>query len=443
MQSTIEKPNGATVKVTVEASASEVKPAVDRAVAQIGRSVKIPGFRPGKVPRAVLEKRVGSDYLKDQVVQQAVPELLGKAVDEHEIVTIGQPRIEVTSYELDGDLVFEATLDVRPEIPEPNYELLNVDVPPTEATEEEVNDQLSRIADRFATLEPVDRPIATGDLVRLDIKITVDGAEPEPLQSADQLYEVGQGQPLPELDDELRTRSAGDPVSFNATLPEGFGEWSGKQAVLDVTIKEVSQKIVPALDDNFASDASEFDTLDELRADISKKITDIKKAQADGMIRSELLNQAVNDTDFAVPESYVVREMAYRLQRFEQELGQAGMSLQDYLSQNNFTEEQVESDLRSQAERNVRAQLILEQIAKNQEIQVSEEELTQELGDRAQAARLTEAQAKALFSDRDQIVAIAGDIVRRKALSYLVERSGYGPADAGTDAEAQSDDEEE
>lgn len=443
MQSTIERPDSATVKVTVEASAEEVAPALKRAVANIGRSVKIPGFRPGKAPRKVLESRVGHDYFKDQVVQQAIPELLGKVVEEHDIVTISQPRVSVTSYELDGDLTFEATLEVRPEIPEPNYQLLHVEVPPTEATDDEIAEQLSRMQDRVATLEPVDRPIAGGDLVRIDIETVIDGEKPEPLQATDQLYEVGSNALLPNLDDELKTRRTGETVAFEVVLPEAFGPFAGKTASVSAAIKETSEKRVPSLDDAFASDVSEFDTLDELRADIASKISEIKKQQSEGMIRSELLDQAINDTEFAVPESIIVREMAYRLERFEQQLKAAGQTIEQYMQAGGFTEEQVEADLRSQAERNVRAQLLLEQIAKNHDIQVSEEELTNELAYRATAARLNEAQTKALFGDQDRVVAVAGDIVRRKALTFLVEQAGFSTGEGSSSEGEPADDGEE
>ena len=443
MQSTIERQDGATVKVTVEASADEVAPALKRAVANIARGVKIPGFRPGKAPRKVLEGRVGRDYLQDQVIQQAIPELLSKAVDEHELVSISQPKVSVTSYELDGDLSFEATIEVRPEIPEPNYALLHVEVPSTEATDEEVAEQLARMQDRLATLEPVTRPIATGDLVRLDVATTMDGEQPEQLQATDQLYEVGTEGMIPGLDDQLRARSTDETVTFDVTLPEGFGPFAGRAVTVTATIKETSEKRVPDLDDSFASDASEFDTLEELKADIRSKIGEIKASQSEGLIRTELLEQAVNDTDFAVPESIVVREMAYRLERFEQQLKASGASIEQYLAENGFTEEQVEADLRSQAVRNVRAQLLLEQIAKNHDLQVNEEELTQELAYRATAARLTEAQTKALFSDQDRVVAVAGDIVRRKALTFLVEQAGFSSSEAPAEEEAATDGGEE
>jgi trigger factor len=443
MQSTIERQDGATVKVTIEASAEEVAPALKRAVAAVGRTVRIPGFRPGKAPRKVLESRVGREYLQDQVVQQAVPELLGKAVEEHEIVTISQPQVSVTSYELDGDLSFEATLEVRPEIPEPNYQLLHVEVPSIEATDDEIAEQLSRMQDRVATLEPVERPVASGDLVRLDIATTIDDEQPEQMQATDQLYEVGSGGMLPDLDDQLKARTTGETVTYEVTLPEGFGPFAGKQASVAATIKETNEKKVPDLDDAFAGDVSEFDTLAELKADIAEKISQVKKQQSESLVRTELLEQALNDTEFPVPESIVLREMAYRLERFEQQLRATGLSIEQYLQENGFTEEQVEADLRSQAEKNVRAQLLLEQIAKNHNLQVSEEELTQELAYRAAAARLTDAQTRELFGDQDRVVAVAGDIVRRKALSFLVEQAGFGSEESATQEGAAPDDGEE
>lgn len=441
MNTTVERQDGATLKVTIEASADEVAPALKRAVAALGRQVKIPGFRQGKAPRKVLESRVGVDALKDQVVQQAIPELLGKAADAEGIDAISQPRIQVTSYELDADLVFEATIEVKPEIPEPNWGILHVEVPPTEATDEEIAEQLSRMQDRFATVDPVDRAAARGDLVRIDIETTIDGENPEPLQGTDQLYPLGQGQPIPDLDDHLQGQKAGAVVEFEAKLPEALGEYAGKIAKVKATVKEVNQKIVPELDDAFASDASEFETLDELRADLREKIEATKKQQAETLVRQTLLEQAVNDTEFTVPESMIMREMAFRLQRFEQNLQANGMTLEQYLEQGGFSEDQVEEDLRRQSEQQMRATMLLESIAEREGIKLSQEEIANEMGSHAQAMRLTQEQAKRFFSDQDQVLQVAGDIIRRKALDHLVGRAGYGndtaaeaePTDGGAD----------
>jgi trigger factor len=426
LNTTVERQDGATLKVTIEASADEVAPALKRAVEDLGRRVKIPGFRAGKAPRKVLEGRVGRDALKDQVVQLAIPELLGKAVEEEGISSISQPQISVTSYELDSDLTFEATLEVKPEIPEPNYSILHVEVPPTEATEEEISEQLSRMQDRFATVDPVDRAAARGDLVRIDITTTIDGETPEQLQATDQLYPLGQGQPIPDLDDHIQGEKAGSVVEFETTLPDSLGEFAGKKATVKAMVKEVNQKIVPDLDDAFASDASEFETLDELKADIAEKIREVKEQQSRQLVRQTLLEQAVNDTDFSVPQSMIMREMAFRLQRFEQNLQQNGLTIEQYLEQGGFTEDQVEQDLRTQSEQQMRAMLLLESIAEREGFKLDQEELAAEMTQHAQAMRLNQEQAKRFFSDQDQVLQVAGDIIRRKALDHLVERAGYG-----------------
>lgn len=445
MQTTIERPNSATVKLIIEASADEVAPALKRAVAVLGRKVKVPGFRPGHVPRKVLEGRVGLDALKDQVVQQAIPELLGKAIEGEDIDALSQPRVQVTSYELDAALVFEATIDVKPEVPEPNYELLHVDVPPTDATDEEISEQLARIQDRFATLEPADRAAARGDLVRIDLTTAIGDVKPAELQGTDQLYQVGSGGLVPDLDDHLQNAKPGDVLAFEATLPEELG---GQQASITVLVKEVNRKIVPELDDGFASDASEFETLDELTADVRGQLERVKKVQAASLVRQTLLEQAVNDTEFAIPESMTVREMAAQLERFEQQLRMNGTTIDAYLEQSGITEEQIEGDLRTQAEGRVRATLLLESIAQRNDVKITDDELKAEVAYHAQTMRLDPEQAKQFFSDRDRILQVAGDIIRRKALDLLVERAGYGneaavdaaPADDGDASVDQKED---
>lgn len=434
LNTTVERQDGATLKVTIEATAEEVSPALLRAVAALGRQVKIPGFRAGKAPRKVLESRVGRDALKDQVVQTAIPELLSKAVEAEGLDPISQPKVQVTSYELDDALVFEATVEVKPEIPEPNYGILHVEVPPTEATEEEITDQLARMQDRLATVEPVEREAARGDLIRIDITTTIDGVAPEQMQGSDQLYPLGQGQPIPDLDDHLQGQKAGATVTFETTLADNLGEFSGKTATVTAVVKEVNQKTVPDLDDSFASDASEFDTLDELRADLAEKIEATKKQQSETLVRQTILEQAVNDTEFTVPESLIMREMGFRLQRFEQQLEMNGLTIEQYLEQGGFTEEQVEEDLRRQSEQQMRSTLLLESIASREEVKLTQEEIANEMAYHAQAMRLQGDQAKRFFSDQDQVMQVAGDIIRRKALDLLVERAGYGTEAAEGDA---------
>jgi trigger factor len=263
------------------------------------------------------------------------------------------------------------------------------------------------------------------------------------MSGTDQLYELGSGWPVPELDRELTGKRAGDIVKFNATLPaELGGEHAGKEVTFQVLVKEVRHKISPALDDEFAQTASEFDTLDELKADLAERIERVKSIQADGRVREDLLQQLIDEVEVEAPDSLVLNDMAYRLQRFEEQLQQAGLTLEQYLGSQDMSEEQLESDLRKQAERTVRGQLILEEIGRKQGFQVTEDELREEVRHHAEVLRVEPADLAKQLSEGGRLLVLAGDIIRRKALNLLAEQAdikeeaaaGSAPASEENDA---------
>ena len=446
MKTSLTRDSASKVRVQVEATSEEVEPAVQRAVRSLSNQVKVPGFRKGHVPRKVLETRLGAEALRDAVLREAIPELLQKATEEETLAPVAPPQVEVTSYDLGADLSFEATVEVRPEIELPDFAMLSTTRPSSEATPEEIDDQLKRMQDRFSTLEPVQRPARAGDYMLVDIHTTLHGNEIAELSGNDQLYELGSAWPVKELDDELAAKRTGDIVKFNATIPEGLGgEHAGKEVTFQVLVKEVREKKLPPLDDEFAKTSSEFETLDELRADLAQRIEKIKAVQADAEVRNRILEQVLDDVEVEAPESLVQSEMAYRLQRLEEQLRTAGLTLDQYLTSQNLTEEQIEADLRGQADRNVRAQLILEEVGRREGFQVSEEELREEVRYHAETLRTNPDQLAKELGERGRLMALAGDIIRRKALNLLVEKAevkdedqtdgGQGDPKAGGPAE--------
>ena len=425
MKTTVTREGDSKVKVSVEATPEEVAPALARAVRALGNEVKIPGFRKGHVPRKVLETRIGRDALADATVREAIPELLAKAVEEHEdLAPIAPPVVGDRTYELDGGLAFDATVEVRPEIELPNVELLTATRPDTSATDEEVTEQLQRMQERFASLETINRPARAGDYILCDIHATVHGTEIDGLSGSDQMYEVGTGWPTADFDRELDGKRTGDIVKFSATLPADIGgEHAGEEVTFQILVKEVRQKVTPALDDEFAKSSSEFETLDELRADLSERIGKVKAMQADADVRQKILEQVVDDAAFEPPESLVHQEMAFRVQRLEEQLKMSGLTLQAYLESQEWSEEKLESELHEQAERNVRAQLILEEVGRREGLTVSEDELREEVRYHAETLRTDANELAKQLNARGRLAALAGDIIRRKALNLLVERA--------------------
>ncbi|MGZ4120442.1 MAG: trigger factor [Actinomycetota bacterium] len=424
MKTSLTRDSASKVRVQVEATSEEVEPAIQRAVRSLSNQVKVPGFRKGHVPRKVLETRLGSDALREAVLREAIPELLAKATEEETLAPIAPPSVEVTSYDLGSTLTFEATVEVRPEIELPDFALLSTTRASAKATPEDIDDQLKRMQDRFATLEPVERPAHTGDFLLVDLHTTLHTNEIADLSGNDHLYELGSAWPVAELDTELAGKRAGDIVKFNATIPEQFGgEFGGKEVTFQVLVKEVREKKLPPIDDEFAKTASEFETLDELRQDLSERIEKVKAVQVDSEVRDRILEQVLDDVEVEAPESLVQQEMAYRLHRFEDQLKAAGMTLDRYLQTQTMTEEQLEADLRKQADRNVRAQLILEEVGRREGLQVSEDELREEVRYHAEAMRTDPAELAKQLGERGRLMALAGDIIRRKALNLLVERA--------------------
>jgi trigger factor len=437
MKTSLSRDSASKVRVQIEATSDEVEPAIERAVKSLGNQVKIPGFRKGHVPRKVLETRLGEGALREAVLREAIPELLAKATEEQTLAPIAPPSVEVTSYDLGSALTFEATVEVRPEIKLPDFALLAATRPSSAATDEEIDEQIRRAQERFATLDPVQRPAIAGDYMSVDIHTTLHGNEIAELSGSDQLYELGSGWPVEELDQELTGKRAGDIVKFNATIPEQLGgEYADKEVTFQVLVKEARQKKLPPIDDDFAKTASEFETLDELRADMAQRIEKVKAVKADAEVRNRVLEQVLDDVEVEAPESLVQSEIAFRLQRFEDQLRAANATLEQYLQSQNFTEEQLEADLRRQAERNVRAQLILEEVGRQEGFQVTEEELREEIRYHAETMRTDPADLAKELGERGRLMALAGDIIRRKALNLLVEKADITEeGSAGTPSE--------
>jgi trigger factor len=423
MKTTLTRESPTTVRLSIEATEDEITPAADRAFRRLAGEVKVPGFRKGKVPKQVLAARLGKEAVREATLREAIPALYAQAVIEEQVEPIAPPRIEVTSADEDAGLAFDATIEVRPEIALPEYSGLVVSRPSSAVTDEELAEQLKKLQDRFASLETVGRAARNGDYVLMNMRTYRHDRQVDQATGTDILYELGSSGFTPDLDANIESKRAGEIVKFNTTLPDGFGDFSGAEVTSEILIKEVRAKVTPALDDEFAKTASEFDTLEELKADLRKKMGEVKRAAVDAEVRSRVLETLVTAADFEVPGSLVEEELEFRLQRFAEQLRAVGMKVDDYLSQTGQTEDQVEADLRTQAERNVRAQLLLEEIGKSEGIEATEEELDGELRRHAEALRADAAGLRKQLESKGRLGALAGDIIRRKALDLVVARA--------------------
>lgn len=424
MKTTVERESPTKLRLLIEVEPGEIAPLYDRTLRRLAQEVKVPGFRKGKVPRPILETRLGKDAVREEVLRDALPALFAEAAGSESLRPLTLPQIQVESFEEGQPLTFTATIEVRPEITLPEYVGIEVEGTPVEATEEELKDQLERLRERFATLEVVARNAARGDHVLVDVTAYQHADKIEAASARDLLYEVGSGTIVPELDEELEGKRTGDILKVNAVLPERYGPPHGGQEVsFSVIVKEVHAKRLPPLDDDFARTASEFDTMEELEAELRKRIEAFKSIQAQVELREKVLEDLLERTDVPVPESMLDREMQARIGTLLRDLEGHNMTLADYLKMGDMGEEQLVKAYRSAAERAVAAELLLEAIARAEELEVTREEIDEEIVRAAERMKRPADEVRRELEESGRVDVLAGDILRRKALSYLVEHA--------------------
>jgi len=424
VRSTLEPVEPTKVRINVVVEPDELRPAIDRTARKLSREVRVPGFRKGKVPRQVIEARIGREaLLAEAIEQEAVPEFYAKAIEELGVRPLSRAQVEPPDYTDGEPLSFSATFEVKPELDLPPYRGIEVERPALEVTDEHVDAQLERLRDRVAQLEVIGRPLAKGDFAQIDLRATHHTDEIPELTRSDFLYEVGSGTAVPELDTELEGKRKGDILKFNATIPEEAGEGlGGREVTFSVLVKEAKAKVLPKLDDDFAQEASEFDTLDELKADLRQRLEQAADAQRASELETLVLQTYLDQVEVPLPDSLVHDELHYRANRFAQQLGQMGASLDQYLEAIGQTADDVEADLRAQSERAVKAQLVLEAVADAEGLEATEEEVDAELRRQAQQVGRTPEEVRKALGD-GRVGVIAGDILRSKALAFMVEHA--------------------
>lgn len=420
MKSTVETLSPTRVRLAIEVPFVELEPSLKKAYRTIAQQVNVPGFRRGRVPAAVIDQRIGRGAVLNEAVQEAIPEKFLAAVREHDVKTLGRPEVEITEFS-DGDsLKFTAEIDVRPQITVPDLATVEVTVDELQVGDSEIDTQVSNLRNRFATLKTVQRPAQEGDYVQIDLEATVDG-KPVPGGSATNIsHEVGSKQLLPGLDEVLVGLSAGESKTFVTQLVGG--EFAGQDADVSVTVRTVKEKELPELNDEFAQLASEFDTLEELRDDIRQRITRTKRVEQIYAARDKALEQLVAAAEVPAPEGVVRDEVAHRKQAMVDQLERMGASLEEYLSAENKTEEQIDAELTEAATQGVKIQLLLDAYADAEQVQVSDDEFGREIIHRAQHAGMPPQKYYDQLVRAGTAAAVYGDVRRGKALALIMER---------------------
>jgi trigger factor len=441
MQTTVEETDKHKVKLTIEVPPDEFGKDLDRAYRKVARQVKIPGFRKGKVPRQVIDAQIGRDAVLGEFLEESVPTYYRDAMREHDLAPIAQPDIDLQQVEEGKPLVFTATVEVRPRLrfEDADYKGIELDRPTTEVTDQDVDAMVDSLRERFAELEPVARPAHANDYVVMDIRASVHGQDVADATRQDYLYEVGSEEFGPKLDAELEGKRAGEILKVNDVLPQRFGDDAGREVSLQVLVKDVRAKKLPAADDEFAKTASEFDTLGELRAELAEQIAQSKDRAADGIIRDAALAALIERTRVDLPESLVDEETGHRVSHARERAERAGTTLDQLLASQGFDELRFRADARQHAERAIIADLVLEAVARAEDIQVTPDELAREItGLAAALGREPKEVAKTLESS-GQIASLAGDIIRSKALDILVEHANIRLKEDGISSDASNE----
>src|SRR3954447_3815840 len=421
MKSAVETLGPTRVKLTVEVPFDELKPSMDAAYRKIGQQVRVKGFRPGKVPPRILDQYVGRAAVLEEAVNEALPRIYGEAVRENNLDILGHPEIEVTNF-ADGDqLAFTSEVDVRPEIELPAYEGLEVVIDSAGVSDERIDEQLGNLRERFATLKTVERAAQTGDFVSIDLGATIDGEPIEDATANNLSYEVGSDSLVQGLDDAIAGLSAGESKDFETQLRAGDHGGEGAQA--SVTVRTVKEKDVPALDDDFAQTASEFDTLDELRSDMRSRLERVGKLQQGMQARDRVLEVLLEQVDVPMPEHVLADEINYRKQSMEQQLQAAGMTREQYAEFENKSVEDIDREIEEGAQQAIKAQFVLDAIARKEELTVSEAELTDTILRRAQQAGMRPDAFAQEVVNSGQLGALMSEVLRGKGLALVLEHA--------------------
>jgi trigger factor len=397
------------VKMTIEVPFEELKPSLDKAYREVSRQVRIPGFRPGHVPPRIIDQRLGRGAVLEQAINDAVPQLYGKALEDSEIRALGQPDLEITKLDDGQQLAFTAEVDVRPRFELPDLSAITVTVENAEVGPDEVEEYLSDLRERFASLKGVDRPAAEGDYVSIDLSASVGGKLVEDAQAS------GDG-----LDETLAGMSAGDATTFTAEL--AGGDRAGQQADVSVTVHSVKVKELPELDDEFAQSASEYDTLGEFRAGTRARLESVKRLAQVGQARDRALDAVLSRLDIPLPDRLVESEIEGRQRSLDEQLERSGTTREDYLEARGISDLDLQAEITADARQSVKASFVLDELASAEDLRVEQEELNAYIVEQAYRLGVPPDRLAKEIVDRGQLPMAMSEVLRGKALRLLTER---------------------
>ncbi|MFC0597537.1 trigger factor [Streptomyces palmae] len=420
MKSAVETLNPTRVRLTVEVPFEELKPSLDAAYKKINQQVSVPGFRKGKIPARVIDQRFGRGAVLEEAVNDALPKFYTEAVNEGELNPLGQPEVDITELKDNESLTFTAEVDVRPAIEIPDYSGIEVTVDAVEVSDEDVEKAVQQLRDRFATTSVVERAAAEGDVVTVDLEAKVDGEVLEDGVAKGVSYTIGSGELLDGIDAAVTGLEAGGSATFTSELKGGSAQ--GKEAEVTVNVTEVKARELPELDDDFAQLASEFDTLDELKADSRDRLEQSRKFEQATQAQEKVLDALLELVEVPLPEKLLADEIQTRKHNLEHhQLGQMGLTLEAYLKIQEKTAEEFDAELKEQAEKGIKTQFVLDELVGKEKLSVGQEELTEHLVRRAQSSGMSPDQFAQAVVEGGQVPMLVGEVARGKALAVVVE----------------------
>jgi len=460
VKSTVEKLSPTRVRINVEVPFTELQPDFDQAFKELARTIRMPGFRPGKVPVKLLESKIDKQAMLDQVVGEAVPARYSEAIASAEVQPLGQPEIEVTSKEYGGDLTFTAEVDVRPEITLPDLSALAFTVDAIEVDDEEVDTELQNLRARFGTLTGVDRPAQDGDFVSIDLSATVDGEDVEEAKTEGLSHEIGSGNLIEGLDDAIKGLSAGESKTFTTKLVAGTH--ANEDAEVTVKVVTIKERELPEPDDEFAQLASEFDTIDELKASLVDQVKQTKRIGQAEQIRDKALETLLEQVEVPLPEAIVQAQVDDTVHNAIHALDHDEAKFAEALEAEGSTREEFDADNRSNAEKAVKTQLLMDAVADELDIQVGQNDLTERLVLMSRQYGIEPQQLLQVLQQNNQLPTMFADVRRGLTIAAVVHGAAvtdsegnevdttefFGPttpleADVADDAEEAADEVDE
>ncbi|MDX3095630.1 trigger factor [Streptomyces sp. ME01-24h] len=420
MKSAVETLNPTRVRLTVEVPFEELKPSLDAAYKKINQQVTVPGFRKGKIPARVIDQRFGRGAVLEEAINDALPKFYTEAVNEGELNVLGQPEVDITEFNDGEELKFTAEVDIRPVIEIPDYSGIEVTVDAVEVTDEDVDKALEQLRERFASTSDVERPAADGDVVVVDLEASVEGEVLEDGVASGVSYTIGSGQLLDGIDEAVIGLEAGGSATFTSELKGGSA--AGKEAQVKVDVTTVQARELPELDDDFAQLASEFDTLEELRADAVKRQERIKQYDQATQAQEKVLDALLELVEIPLPEKLLKDEIETRVHNLEHHQFPAmGLDWDSFLENEGKTREEYDAEIEAQAKKGIKTQFVLDELVSTEKLSVNQEELTEHLMRRAASSGMSPDQFAQAVVEGGQVPLLVGEVARGKALALVVE----------------------